>query len=75
VSWHLHRDPTWQLHGANRYEECQCGARRVSVYMTRLASPVAPGWPKLVDSHGVPVRTSGWVLPPEQGWTFPKYPS
>jgi hypothetical protein len=60
VSWHLHRDPDWQMAGANAYYQCRCGARRTRHVALRLMSPVRPGWPSLMDRHGRLLLDSGW---------------
>ena len=57
---HFHWDPDWQVTGANAYHECRCGARRVRRLSNRTFSPVTPGWPSLVDRHGMPRFDSGW---------------
>jgi hypothetical protein len=62
---HLHRDPNWVMRGANSYEECACGARRVRRRWAGC-SPVADGWPALLDRHNRPVYSTGWV--PVDGW-------
>jgi hypothetical protein len=68
VILHIHRDPNWQMHGANAYHQCKCGARKTVAMYANLASPTTPGWPHLVDRHGVGLRSSGWQSPPVEGW-------
>jgi hypothetical protein len=43
------------------YYQCPCGARRVRRLYTNMNGPVKQGWPRLVNSHGMPVRDTGWV--------------
>ena len=59
-SLHRHRDPDWQLVGCNRYEQCRCGARRVSRAYANIVSPVAIDWPPMRDQHNQASNTSGW---------------
>lgn len=72
--WHIHRDPSWQLVGCHKYEQCRCGARRTTEAYANRCGPVAPGWPRCRDEHGRPARSSGWVMPPAGGWTTSGYP-
>jgi len=65
---HFHRDPDWQVDGANRYRQCRCGARRVTRAYATIVGPSRRGWPSLVDRHGVPRNSSGWVPEPATGW-------
>jgi hypothetical protein len=58
---HWHRDPSYQVRGANAYFQCRCGARRTVHWIRNLGSPIPAGWPALVDPHGSPVEDSGWV--------------
>jgi hypothetical protein len=58
--WHFHDDPHWQRIGCNAYYVCSCGARRVRELYSNMASPVRPGFPRLVDSHGMHVTDTGW---------------
>lgn len=62
--FHIHRDPNWQEVGIWRYFQCKCGARRISAATLNLDGPAAAGWNHLlIDSHGRPLRDSGWVKP------------
>ena len=68
----IHRDPNYQIRGANVYLQCTtCGARRVLRGAYRggpNSSPVAPGWPVILNWRNVPISDTGWVKKPNQGW-------
>jgi hypothetical protein len=73
VRLHLwHSDPTWQIIGCHRYEQCRCGARRTSRAYSNLMGPVAADWPDQCDSHGQYRDSSGWQ---HGDWQTPGYPS
>lgn len=58
---HFHRDPNWQIIGANAYYRCKCGAQRVRMAYANIAGPVEPGWPDLIDKHGRSLHDTGWM--------------
>jgi hypothetical protein len=57
---HIHYDPTWQTIGSHCYEQCRCGARRVTRAHTNIMGPVATDWPSQRDLHGVHRDSSSW---------------
>jgi hypothetical protein len=59
---HFHSDPNWQLRGVHVYYKCICGAKRVRRAYNNLNGPVESGWPRLVNSHGMPRNDSGWQV-------------
>jgi hypothetical protein len=62
IRWpHFHSDPNWRAGMVHAYYQCPCGARRVRRLYTNMNGPVKQGWPRLVNSHGMPVRDTGWV--------------
>ncbi len=57
---HFHRDPDWQA-GLHIYYQCRCGARRTRRRYWNIDGPERPGWPRLMDRHGMPTDDTGWV--------------